>query len=217
MAISKRRSTFIGSILWVLCIQYYVVQVIVAMAWKIPYSIAQNTISDLGNTVCGAYGGRFVCSPLHGLMNFSFAVLGILMVAGSILISHSFHKSLAMRAAFSFIVIAGLGTSLVGIFPENTLRTFHIVGAALPFVVGNLGLLWFGFIPRISRALNYCALIFGLVSLLALILFVTHHYVGIGIGGTERLVAYPQTVWLIIFGVYQLCEYLHYQHRMPLQ
>lgn len=180
------------------------VQVIVATAWKAPYSISQNTISDLGNTVCGAYGGRPVCSPLHSLMNISFVLLGILMVVGSLLICRGFHRDLVTRTAFTSIAIAGLGTALVGVFPENTIRIFHIVGAALPFAIGNIGLLCFGLIPEVSRALRYVALTFGIMSLVMLILFLIHQYVGIGIGGTERLVAYPQTVWLIIFGAYVL-------------
>ena len=204
MTISKDIHTSVGFILWILCIQYYVAQVVVAIAWRIPYSLTQNTISDLGNTVCGTYGERLVCSPLHTLMNVSFVILGCLMIAGSVLLSRARHKSLIALAAFGFIATAGLGTILVGIFPENTIRTFHIVGATLPFVFGNIALLCFGFVSGIPRALRNCALIFGLISLATLVLFVTHHYVGIGIGGTERIVAYPQTVWLIMLGAYEM-------------
>jgi len=204
VAISKSINTSLGPMLWILCIQYYAVQLIVAIAWRMPYSLTQNTISDLGNTACVTYGGRLVCSPLHTLMNVSFVLLGTLMIAGSILLSRTFHKSPIARVALTFIAIAGLGTIVVGIFPENTIRTFHIVGAALPFVIGNIGLLCFGFVSGIPRVLCNYALVFGLISLTTLVLFVTHHYVGIGIGGTERIVAYPQTIWLIIFGIYEM-------------
>ena len=76
----------LGSVQWTLypeglavgaCLQYYVVQLIVALAWRVPYSWNGNTISDLGNTMCGKYGSRVVCSPLHGIMNVSFVALGV--------------------------------------------------------------------------------------------------------------------------------------------
>ena len=194
----------LGLVVWVLCTQYYMIQIIAAVVWKVPYSLTQNTISDLGNTACGVYGGRFVCSPLHGLMNASFVVLGGLMIVGSILLYRGFRKDLTGLIGFTLIAVAGLGTILVGLFPENTIRMLHIVGAALPFVLGNLGLLFFGFTSSMPTPLRFCALISGIVSIAALVLFMTNYYLGIGIGGMERIVAYPQTIWLIVFGVYML-------------
>ena len=40
------------------------------------------------------------------------------------------------------------------------------------------------------------------LALLALILFATHTYLGLGAGTMERIAAYPETLWLIIFGAY---------------
>jgi hypothetical membrane protein len=51
-----------GAVVWVLTIQYFVVQVAVAVDWSHAYSWSENTISDLGNTRCGRYDGRPVCS-----------------------------------------------------------------------------------------------------------------------------------------------------------
>ena len=85
----------LGPILYVSSIQFFAVQILVAMRWNPPYSLARDTISDLGNTACGTFNARFVCSPLHGLMNASFIVLGVAMTAGSILISRQFAKSRA--------------------------------------------------------------------------------------------------------------------------
>jgi hypothetical protein len=33
-------------------------------------------------------------------------------------------------------------------------------------------------------------------------LFIGHVDFGLGRGGMERLVSYPQTIWLVLFGVY---------------
>lgn len=57
------------------------------------YSLAHNTISDLGDTTCGIFNGRPICSPLHVLMNISFVVLGLTMVAGSLLVSRTLARN----------------------------------------------------------------------------------------------------------------------------
>lgn len=42
----------------------------------------------------------------------------------------------------------------------------------------------------------------ALFSLAALGLFGAHAYLGLGAGTMERLAAYPETVWLLGFGLY---------------
>ena len=197
-----KRYPFAGPISWMVSIQYFVIQVVVAQAWTVNYSLAQNTISDLGNTTCAIYAGRFVCSAKHGLMNASFVILGVTMVVGSILVYQKFKESKRTLVGFSFMAIAGIGTLIIGLFPENSVSSLHAVGAALPFLIGNLGLVILGLSLRIPRSLRYYTLLSGVISLLALVFFVTHNYLGLGQGGLERLVAYPQTIWLIVFGVY---------------
>src|ERR1700722_19315337 len=96
MRIRRRRSgtarSFprLGPIFYAAGVQYFVVQLLVALRWSPPYSISRNTISDLGNTACGSWNGRYVCSPLHDLMNLSFIVLGITMLLGSVLSSRGY-------------------------------------------------------------------------------------------------------------------------------
>ncbi len=190
-----------GPLCWIASIQYFIVQIIVARAWQVAYSLGRNPISDLGNTVCGDYGARYVCSPLHGWMNLSFIVLGITMIAGSVLIYQAYRQS---ATGFGLMALAGLGTLLVGAFPENTVAVWHELGAALPFLLGNLALVILGLRLAMPRPLRLYTIASGCIALLALVLFLSHHYLGLGIGGMERLVAYPQTLWLIIFGLYAL-------------
>jgi hypothetical membrane protein len=192
----------LGSIFWILSAQYFVTQFLVALRWAKPYSVLHNTISDLGNTTCGPYRSGFVCSPSHSWMNVSFIALGLSMILGSVLLYRRFAKNAAATIGFGCMSLAGVGTALVGIFPENTVSTLHIIGAALPFSVGNVALILFGCAIRMPRILRYFTVISGIVALAALLLFLTHTYLGIGIGGMERITAYPQTIWLIVFGVY---------------
>ncbi len=196
------RYPYVGPLFWMVSVQYYIVQIIVASAWLIPYSLLHNTISDLGNTACGIYDGRQVCSPLHGLMNASFIILGITMMAGATLIYQEFTENKGSAVGFSFMAVAGFGTLLVGLFPENTVHALHTLGAFLPFLIGNVGMVVLGLSLDIPKTLKLYTLISGIVSLLALGLFVNNIYLGLDIGGMERIVAYPQTLWLIVFGIY---------------
>jgi hypothetical membrane protein len=196
------RYPLIGPIIWVLSVQYFGIQIIAGLAYKTTYSLRFNTISDLGNSACGAYSGRYVCSPQHDLMNASFIVLGLTMAAGSLLIYQGFKRTKATLIGFSFMALAGCGTVLVGLFPENTISILHVLGASLPFLLGNLGLIILSASLDIPKLLRFYTFLSGAIALCALGFFYSGHYVGIGIGGTERFVAYPQTLWLIVFGLY---------------
>lgn len=192
----------VGPVLWLLSIQYFIAQAAAALAWRQPYSLLHNTISDLGNTACGAYGGRFICSPRHSLMNISFIVLGVTMLAGSGLVYHEFKKSRLSALGFTGMGLAGFGTILVGVFPENTVSVLHFLGALLPFFIGNLSIGLLGLALDIPKQLRAYSIVTSAVTLIALGLFLGHAYLGIGVGGMERLTSYPQTIWLMTFGAY---------------
>lgn len=197
------RFPLLGPLVWVLSIEYFIVQIVAASAWKFPYSWRFNTISDLGNTICGNQSGRQVCSPMHSLMNGAFVLLGLIMAIGSLLIYQEFREHRATLVGFSMMALGGLGTILVGLFPENTVAALHITGAALPFVFGNLSLVVLGVsLFKIAPVFKTYTIISGLVPLIALVLLLSRHYFGLGVGGMERLVSYPQVIWLVIFGSY---------------
>ena len=198
----NRRYPYVGPSLWMASIQYFIVMLIVALTWKVPYSILQNPISDLGNTACGTYSGRYVCSPLHSLMNVSFCILGLTMILGSGLIYREFNKSRGSRVGFSLMALAGFGTLLVGIFPENTVGVLHFIGALLAILIGNIGVVILGIFLDIPKPLRIYTLFSGIFALIALVFFTTQHYLGLGEGGMERLASNPQTMWLIVFGTY---------------
>ncbi|MFI5270714.1 MAG: DUF998 domain-containing protein [Candidatus Saccharimonadales bacterium] len=193
---------FLGPIIWILSVQYFIVQIIVGVAYKYSYSLRFNTISDLGNTSCGIYSGRYVCSPLHNLMNASFIMLGLTMALGSLLIYQEFRKDRGTLVGFSLMAIAGLGTLFVGIFPENTISLLHTLGASMPFILGNIALIIMSLYLLLPSPFKIYTFVSGVIALFFLILFKTSLYGSFGIGGIERIVAYPQTIWLIFFGIY---------------
>jgi hypothetical membrane protein len=101
---------------------------------------------------------------------------------------------------------AGLGVVLVGLFPENTVGTLHGTGAALSFVFGNVGIIVLGWTLGLPLAFRLFSVGLGVLALVALIAYETSHFIGLGHGGLERVVAYPQTAWLIVLGAYLLAQ-----------
>ncbi|MES3035804.1 MAG: DUF998 domain-containing protein [Gemmatimonadota bacterium] len=197
-----------GAIAWLLAIQFFVAQVVVASAWPRPFSLRFDYISDLGNTTCGAYpagSSHFVCSPWHVVMNLSFMLLGVTMVLGAWLTRDAFPVGWVRTLARALFAAAGVGVLVVGIYPENGDNARHVLGAGLNFVAGNIAMIVFGLAlaqrPGEQRALTAFSLIAGTVGFVATLLFVSGHYLGIGLGGMERVAAYPMTVWQIVAGV----------------
>jgi hypothetical membrane protein len=194
--VSRHAAT--GALVWLSSLQYFVAQAVVASAWKPSYSWRLNAISDLGAVRCGPFDGRTVCSPLHGVMNVSLVLLGLAMTAGSVLLYRWLRAS---RTGFSLMGLAGVGVMLVGVFPEDTVYSAHIAGADLAFLLGNVALIVFGLTLRVPRWFGWSSIASGAVALVALVLFLTHRRFWLELGGMERLVAYPQTVWLVAFAL----------------
>ena len=202
----RARGVRLGAVVWILAAQFFVAQAVVQTAWTTPFSLTQNFVSDLGNTVCGPYPGgqgRFVCSPWHAAMNASFIVQGLIIIAGALLLRSIFPRGAARSASLVLLVLAGIGNIGVGLFPENVDITWHEVGAALHFLLGNAGVMALGFSLRRSRGRDaeaLLAVVSGAAGLAATGLFIAGQDLGIGVGGMERVAAYAVPLWLIVFG-----------------
>jgi hypothetical membrane protein len=206
----------LGPLIYVLCVQYLLVQLIAAAAWPGGYSWRINLISDLGNTVCGPYSGRLVCSPEHALVNASFIMLGTTMAIGSLLIYQEFKESRGSLLGFSLMGLAGLGTVFVGLFPENTVLALHASGAVLGLFVGNVSLMILALAIRQARnGFRLYTFLSGFGSVLAFGLFTLGINFGLGQGGMERLVSYPQTIWLTLFGLYMSATRIRARMNRP--
>jgi len=208
---------WIGPSLWMASVLYFLDQIFVGWVWHPPYSFVSNTISDLGNTRCGQYGGSYVCSPRNLWMNVGFVGLGLVMSSGALLLHQEFTERERRERRASFwgflcLGLGGLGVILVGVRPENTVRILHLTGAGLAIGIGNLGILLVGFAVRLPVRLRGYSIFFSLVSLVALLLFAFQRYFGLGAGGMERLAAYPETIWMIRFGIYVSRD--HYLKRV---
>ncbi len=199
---------FLGPLIFTVASVYFVIQIIVAWVFIPSYSLVSNSISDLGETSCGGYGSPAICSPRWWLMDYAgFLLLGLVMVVGSALLYHEFTEKVPRerRAAmfgFALIALGGVGSMLVGVFPENQNGTMHVIGAFLAIAIGNLAILLLGSLLTLPESMRRSMLMFSSVALAALFCFASHRSFGIGRGTMERIAAYPVTIWLITFGLY---------------
>lgn len=198
--------TTVAAVLWLFSVQFFIAQAIVQSAWTTPFSLTQNFISDLGNTACAPYppgSDNYVCSPWHFGMNASFVLFGVTIPLGAILARHALRPGFLRVAALVLLALAGPGYVAVGLYPENVDITPHKIGAGFVFVSGNLGLALLGVAIqqtfRRTRLATSLAVL-GIAGFIATVLLVTGRYLGIGIGGIERVAAYPLPVGLIMAG-----------------
>jgi hypothetical membrane protein len=206
-ASSPERVVRLGAIAWMLAVQFFIAQVVVASAWPTPYSLRTRMISDLGNTACRSAhraASSVPCSPWHAAMNASFITVGLTMAAGALLTRRAYRPGWRRSLAAALFVAAGAGVILVGLYPENENASTHLMGAAVNFVGGNTALLLYGLaLPESDRSrwLRWFSVGAGFAGLLATMLIASHRDVGLGAGSIERVAAYTTASWQIVAGL----------------
>jgi hypothetical membrane protein len=208
-----RVGLIVGGAAWMLAtVQYAVAQVVVASAWKTPWSWRHNYVSDLGNTACGMFAvphgtPAYVCSPLHAVMNSSFVTSGLLTLAGAVLLRSIWPARPLTTVAVVLWITAGLGKMVVGLVPENSNANLHLLGA-LNLPLGAVAILLLGLAGwRDARAVSMVGIVVAVVELAGSILSAAGQYagpalyLGLGAGGMERLAGYPGNLWMAMIGV----------------
>jgi hypothetical membrane protein len=165
---------FIGAVLCVLGI-------IVAEALYTGYSTSENYISDLG------------VGPSSLIFNSSLFLLGVLTVGGA----HFIQRAFDFRLFSIFATITGIGAMGVGLFPEDA-GVVHVVFSFITFLFAGLSAIMSYKLQK--QHFSYFSVILGVVVLLALVLFASGTFLGLGKGGMERMIAYPALLWAIGFG-----------------
>lgn len=202
---STRKFTITAACLWIASFIYFPVQIFVASAWSPAFDWRNNYTSNLGNTVCGQFEEQYVCSPRHDLMNATFTLLGFASTVGGVLFARVYREHRLALAGFSLLAIGGVGSMTVGLVPENIDLELHSLGALMPFLLGNIGVLLLGFSSFIrTRAMRAYTAVTGVIGVIAFFLFDAEQYLGLGVGGMERLTDYVQVLWLIVYGMYAL-------------
>jgi len=151
------------------------------------YSVSKNYLSDLGAT-----GQRttLLWDPL-------LFVTGVLWLLGMYFF---LRRSGRGKLTLALYILAPFGQITVSLFPENTVLAIHTVGALIAFILGGVSAL---FTYRLTRSpFRYFSVLLGAVALASLVFFVSGHDLGLGVGGMERMIVYPMTLWLIMLGGY---------------
>jgi len=178
-------SKIAGALIFVGSAQFFIA-LIVAEALYPGYSVAQNFISDLGAT-CRA--GCVVMQPTATIFDSSVTILGFMVIVSTYFIKRRF-KSLVLTVV---MIMTGLGGAGVGVFPETT-GVIHVIVSMITFVFAGLSAIAFAY--KVQKApLSYFSVLLGVMTLVALGLFVSGSYLGLGPGGMERMIAYPALIW----------------------
>jgi hypothetical membrane protein len=174
-----------GLVLFAGAAQFFLL-VLIAEALYPHYSVANNYISDLG-----------VGSTAY-IFNTSIVLLGIAIIISAAFLL-KFSKPLRI-----VLILAGIGAMGVGIFPETT-GAIHLYSSLLVFFMASIAtyfILW-----RLKNIISVFWAILGTIALIALVLYATGIYLGLGVGGMERLIVYPDILWALGFGGWIIAKY----------
>jgi hypothetical membrane protein len=179
-----------GAIAWLLTLQFFVAETVVALRQDGRYSYADDVISALGAST----------SPGAQLMNASFVLQGALILAGALAL-RPLLRGTPGRVAVVLLGAAAVGALLVGVFPLDGTPTAHQVGAGLYFPGSTLGLVALAYaLRRRSEAVGTVLALLGLIGVAATVFFFTGVTSLAGVGGTERAAAYVLPLGLALAG-----------------
>lgn len=171
-----------GIVLFVGAVQF-VLAMIIAEALYPGYSTSANYISDLG------------VGPSALIFNASVFLLGGAIIVGTYLI----YKAWKPMLFTVLLALVGIGAMGVGVFTED-FPVAHFVASVVTFLFGSLAAIYS--YRLIKAPLKYFSLVLGFFGLAALVLMGSGLTLGLGVGGMERMIAYPILLWGVGFGGY---------------
>lgn len=154
------------------------------------YSTSQNYISDLG---VGPTSPRLI-----------FTVAIIVFGSMALLTAALLRQNREKWMVWLFLALSGVGAIGVGVFNEDYIPEVHALFAIMAFLFGNLVAIFSR--KTVRPPLSYLFVLLGLIGLSALALLATKTYLGLGVGGMERMIFYPAMFWALGFGAYLLAE-----------
>ena len=166
--------------------------IVVAEALYPGYSVSTNYISDLGATC------RTTCiieQSASAVFDSTVILLGLFVIGAAYLLYRSSKKMILPL----LLILSAIGSIGVGVFPETT-GILHAIVSLIVFLFGGLSAI--ASYGILEPPIGFLAVGLGALTLLALILFSSGYYLGIGPGGMETMIAYPALLWLVGFGAY---------------
>ena len=157
------------------------------------YSVSFNTISDLGATCSNGVCEFF--QPSSDIFNSSIVLLGLSLF----LFAYYLWKGSGSKSLSIFEFFSGIGAVGVGVFNESYGGAHVFFSAFIFFSTGIQALL----VYKVAKPpFSYASAVAGLITLVAIVLYGTHAYLGLGQGGMERMIVYPALIQGIWFGAY---------------
>jgi hypothetical protein len=204
-----RQRDLAGALCWLVTTALFIAaNVATAAAWRSPYSLLSNNVSDLGNVSCAQSPpddppSRYICSPLHGLFDVSVVAVAALVVAGVVLTWRAWGTGIAAGFGRILILIAAVGYATAGLRPADVDLNLHVLGAFLIMGAGNLALVAAALVKRTSAfaPIRVLSGVLAVVALAASYAHFSHQYLGLGTGGTERIAIFSLETWLVVASV----------------
>lgn len=182
---------------------YPVIELAVAVKVTAPYSMVDNTISDLAATMCTSidypYGPVVVCSPWHPLMNSSFLVFGLLLALGGLLLRRWLGSGSLAAVSVVLWVVSGLSSIATGLVPLDQDLGLHALVSWPVFLAQPVAVLTTALaLRRRHRSVALSGMAVGVVSLVAAAGFLATTADAQHGGLLERLALWPSYLWLPI-------------------
>lgn len=181
----------VAGTLFLIAATQFVIGMFVSEALYPGYSISENYISDLG------------VGPSALIFNSSVFLLGLLIIIGAYFLQRAFRFELLTL----MLVLTGIGAIGVGTLTEH-FGVLHFFVSGVAFLFGGLSAIFSVLCSRVHKfplvkmPFSALSIMLGLITLVALGLFEGRMDLGLGVGGMERMIAYPVLIWGAGFGGY---------------
>lgn len=196
------RLLLVGAAAWLVQPLYVVAEVVAAAASTAPYSVLDQTISDLGATTCTEveypYGPVEVCSPAHLFVDGGLVLSGVLLAVGAVLLARTvLPRRRSTTAATVAWGVAGASAVATGLVPVDRDLVLHSVVALPALVAQPVALLLLGASLRgWSARLALPTVLVGVVSVVGAVAFLVTATEPALTGFWERLGFWPTYLWL---------------------
>jgi hypothetical membrane protein len=176
------------------------------------YSTSENTLSDMSGS-CPSINpenpleciNSVVLQPSATIFSSIVFIIGLTAAVSAYFI----YKTLGGRIAPVLLFATGIAAIGVAIFPGNA-GVAHGISAMATFYSGGLAAIASFRILKESRPMQSLSLALGSIAIIILLSLLAPgggpFVEAFGVGGAERLVAYPIVLWLIALGGYLLTQ-----------